>query len=328
MTTKTSLSVEKLLQKLIAEEAPPSLQELSALSDLSRSEVQRVREMWSAIPEPRRLESLRLLVEAAYEDIQLQLGRLLRVALEDESERIRALAILGLWEDDDEDLIGPLVQMLYNDPSEIVRAQAASALGQFVLGGELEEIDAAQAMRAEEALLDILQGEEEPLTIKCRALESMAFSGEAGVRQLIEDAYYSPYEEMQISALAAMGRSADTRWRSAAQAELENSSPEIRVAAARACGELEAEAALDDILALLTDEEKSVRLAAIFALGRIGGKMAEEALDVMLTSEDPDEVAAVEEALEEIVFFGNPDAIPLFDESEDDWEIDDDPDEW
>ncbi|MBI1295901.1 hypothetical protein GC175_13185 [bacterium] len=328
VTTKTSLSVEKLLEKLITDETPPTLQDLSAFSDLSRSNWGRVREMWSAIPEPRRFESVRLLVEAAYEEIQLQLGRLLRVALEDESERVRAVAITGLWEDNNEDLIGPLIQTLHNDPSETLRGLAAGALGPFILGGELEEIDAAQAMRAEEALLAVLHAEEEPISIQCRALESLSFSSEAGVRQLIEDAYYSPYDEMQVSALVAMGRSADTRWRAAAQQELDNSSPEIRAAAARTCGELEARDALDEILVLLEDEDKPVRLAAIFALGHLGGDEATEALNAMLESTDPDEVTAAEDALEEIVFFGDPNAIPLFDESEDEWETDDDPDDW
>ncbi|MEZ4718856.1 MAG: hypothetical protein R2851_22585 [Caldilineaceae bacterium] len=32
------------------------------------------------------------------------------------------------------------------------------------------------------------------------ALESLAYSGEIAMRQLIEDAYYAPEEEMRISA--------------------------------------------------------------------------------------------------------------------------------
>jgi HEAT repeat protein len=213
--------------------------------------------------------------------------------------------------------------MLLNDPSQPVRAAAAAALGPFILAGELEEIDAAQAMRAEEALLAILHSETEPLEVQCRALESLAFSGEAGMRQLIEDAYYSPYEEMQLSALVAMGRSADTRWRETARTELENPSSAIRAEAARACGELEASAALNDLFGLLADEEKAVRLAAIFALGRIGGKEAIEALEAMALSEDTDEEEAAQVALEEATFFGDEDAIPLFDEQDDDWDEDD-----
>jgi HEAT repeat protein len=326
VTTRTSISVDKLLQKLIADENPASLQELGALSDLSIPAWQRVRGLWSAIPEARRWQTVKDLVEASYADIQLELGRFLRVTIEDESDRVRAMAIHGLGEDVNEDLISPFVHMLNYDPSAPVRAAAATALGAFVLAGELEEIDSIQAMRAEEALLSVLHSETEALEVQCRALESVAFSSEAGIRQLIEDAYYSPYEEMQISSLVAMGRSADTRWRATAQTELENSSPEVRAEAARACGELEARAAVEDLLVLLTDEEKSVRLAAIFALGRLGGRAAEDALNTMLLSEDEDEVEAAEEALEEVVFFGKADEIPLYDESEVD--LDEDEDEW
>jgi hypothetical protein len=326
VTTRTSISVDKLLQKLITDENPPSLQELSAFSDLSIPGWQRVRGLWSAIPEARRWQTVKALVEAGYADIQLELGRFLRVAIEDESDRVRAIAIHGLGEDVGEDLISPFIHMLNYDPSAQVRAAAATGLGAFVLAGELEEIDSIQAMRAEEALLSVLHSETEPLEVQCRALESVAFSGEAGVRQLIEDAYYSPYEEMQISSLVAMGRSADTRWRATAQTELENSSPQVRAEAARACGELEARAAVEDLLVLLTDEEKSVRLAAIFALGRLGGRDAEDALNTMLLSDDEDEVEAAEEALEEVVFFGKADEIPLYDEVEAD--LDEDEDEW
>lgn len=326
MTTRTSISVDKLLQKLIADENFPSLQELGALSDLSIPGWQRVRGLWSAIPEARRWQTVKELVEASYTDIQLELGRFLRVAIEDESDRVRAMAIHGLGEDVSEDLISPFVHMLNYDPNAQVRAAAAAALGAFVLAGELEEIDSIQAMRAEEALLSVLHSETETLEVQCRALESVAFSGEAGIRQLIEDAYYSPYEEMQISSLVAMGRSADTRWRATAQTELENSSPQVRAEAARACGELEARAAIEDLLVLLTDEEKTVRLAAIFALGRLGGRDAEDALNTMLLSEDEDEVEAAEEALEEVVFFGKSDEISLYDESESD--LDEDDDEW
>jgi HEAT repeat protein len=69
-----------------------------------------------------------------------------------------------------------------------------------------------------------------------------------------------------------MGRSADIRWRGPVRVELRNPSSAIRAEAARACGELEAGAALHDLLDLLFDEDRQVRLAAIFALGRIGGR--------------------------------------------------------
>jgi HEAT repeat protein len=324
VSLKRSLSVENLLQKLIAEEALPSFQELTALSDLSQPDLQLVRGLWSAIPEERRYQVIKLLVDESYENFEIRVERLLRVALEDDNPAVRRLAIQGLWEDSGEDLIGPFIQLLYNDPDQTVRAAAAAALGLFVLAGELEELDASLAMRAEEALFAILHSDTEMLEVQCSALESVAFSAELGVRQLIEDAYYSPYEEMQTSALVAMGRSADTRWRSTVKTELDNDSPEMRAEAARACGELEAQDVVDTLIELLADPEKNVRLAAIFALGRIGGADAEDALAAVALSEDPDEVEAANDALDESSFFKDPDAVPILDESESDWDADED----
>lgn len=325
MTTKTTLTVAQLLERLATDPNFPALPELSALSDLTLSEQAQVRREWMTIPEERRNLAVQELTIASETELSLHLGRFLRVVLDDESSRNRALAVAGLWEEIDEALIGPLVDMLYNDLSEEVRAAAAEALGAYVLAGELDEIDPAQAMRVEEALLSILHSDVEPLEVQCRALESIAYSGETGVRQLIEDGYYSPYEEMRVAALNAMARSADIRWRDAAQAELLSPDAPMRIAAARACGELEHRNALPDIFELLSDEEKEVRLAALFALGRIGGKDAVEILTAAATSEDEDEAAAAEDALEDTLFASS--EIPLLDESDNEWDEESD-DDW
>jgi len=325
LNTQSKLSVQDLLQKLASSQELPGLAELSVLSDLGPADVRLLQERWPTIPEERRLHAVRSLVEEAKENLGLFLGDLLRLALTDPNSQIRQLAIQGLWEEISEDLVGPFVQLLLNDLDPAVRAEAAKALGAFVLAGELDELDASVGLRAEEALLSVLRNEEELLAVQSRALESLAFSGETGVRQLIEDAYYSPYEEMNVSALTAMGRSADIRWRGLVQAELRNPSPAMRAAAARACGELEAQAALDDLLNLLTDPDQEVRLAAIFALGRLGGDEAQEALEVMAAGEDELEAQAAAEALEEMDFYGDPQGIPLFDESlaePDEWDRD------
>ena len=217
---RPDITVGQLIALLRNTVEMPLLEQLYALSDLSLHDFEMLRDEWSLIAVDRRRMAVEQLVERAREDISLQLGRLLRLALTDDDAGIRQIAIEGLWDDEQGDLIGPFVYLLDNDPEEAVRAAAAAALGPYVLAGELDELDAALAMRAEEALLSILNDETEPLAVQCRALESIAYSGETGVRQLIEDAYYSPYEEMRISALYAMGRSADVRWRGLVHAEL------------------------------------------------------------------------------------------------------------
>ena len=207
--------------------------------------------------------------------------------------------------------------MLNNDPDIGVRAAAASALGPFVLAGELDEIEAAMAMRAEEALLAVVHAKGEHVEVQARALESVAYSGEAGLRQLIEDAYYAPEEEMRLASLRAMGRSADTRWRSMVRAELASPDPAMRVEAALAAGELEIKSAIPQIVAMLDDDELAVRLAAIEALGHLGGKVARTALRTLAAEGEADEAEAADIALEEMLFYAEPGAAPLVDGDED-----------
>lgn len=298
------VSLEELMTRLAADPAGLSLRHLLAFSDLSREGAAYVRQMWSAVPVERRRTIVRQLVGIAGEDLALQLGRLLRIALEDEDAQVRRFAIEGLMADEEisADLIGPLVQILHNDADNRTRGAAAQALGAYVLAGELDELDSALAMRVEEALMTTLLRDEEPLEVRCQALESLAYSGEIGMRQLIEDAYYAPEEEMRVSGLNAMGRSADVRWRNLARAELENPSAAMRTAAVAATGALENRAAVPELTELLSDESAEVRLAAIAALGQIGGKEVRELLEAMRLSDDPAEVEAADLALEEMMF--------------------------
>lgn len=311
----------------------PKGKQLAAFSDLTRQEVQLVQQSWPLIPVARRLQTATALLHAAEEDLQIHLGRMWRILLTDEESQIRVHAVRGLWEELEGDLIGPLIDLLHHDPEGAVRAEAAAALGNYMLASELEEISPALGIKVEEALLSVLQGESDTPEVQSRALESIAFSGETGVRELIEDAYYSPIEEMRVSALRAMGRSADVRWRGLVRAELQNPDVEMRAEAARAAGELEDHQALKDLLELLGDESDEVRLAAIFSLGRLGGREAREAL-AFLIEEDAEsaEAEAAEIALEEMLYYADLDAIPLLDENLDmdgwdpdseDWDDDD-----
>ncbi len=324
---RARLSVADLLQSLQESGSEVALRDLFVLSDLTRAEMESVEAVWGQVPVARRRRVIALLVESAEEHIELQLGRLLRVALRDADATVRRLAIDGLWEEVDPSLIGPLVQFLHNDSDAGVRAAAARALGAFVLAGELDEIDAAQAMRAEQALLAIVANDQEPLNVQCRALESLAYSGEAGMRQLIENAYYAPEEEMRVSAVRAMGRSADTHWRGMVRAELSSPDAAMRAEAARACGELETKSATPQLLELLDDQEQSVRLAAIDALGHLGGKEARDALRALADAGDPEEAEAAEIALDELLFYDDAGAIPLLDEDDED-EDDADSEHW
>ena len=300
------LTVEQLFAKINNNPSEVTGVDLFALSDLNRADAEYVRTHWLRLPATQRRGILEQVVTTAEEQLDLAPGEFLRIALRDEDSQVRQLAVEGLWEDESEDLIGPYIQMLQNDGDAKVQAVAATALGTYVLLGELEELQPALAMRVEGCLFEVLEDKTQPLLVQCRALESLAFSSDEGLRPLIEEAYYSPYEEMRLSALRAMGRSSDIRWRKMAQAELQSPDAAMRAEAAIACGELEHKAATKELLGLLGDEEQIVRLSTIYALGHIGGKTIRDVLRKIAADTDHvEEAEAAEEALEEMLFFAN-----------------------
>jgi HEAT repeat protein len=289
-----------------------STQYLYSLSGMTRERLMRFQEVWPGVEVGRRRVLLRSLVELTELSFEVNFDPIFLVALGDDDSEVRAAAIGGLWENEDQALIGPLVHLLRADEASNVRAAAAMALARFVLLGELEKIDRAPAMLAEEALLETLRSAEEDLEVRRRAVEALAYSGEAGVRQIIEAAFYDEDEKMQASALFAMGRSADPYWCKLLVRELDNPSPELRFEAARACGELENQLAVSRLIQMSTgDRDREVQQAAVGALGRIGGREAREALETFYESEDEVLSEAAAESLDEMDLVGDSLAIPL-----------------
>lgn len=329
---KTKVDIQTVLTRLADLEKRPSLSILYNLSDLGREEVLRFQATWSELPVSRRRWIARNLVELAEEHVELYYNPLFRWLLKDPDPVVRVQAIEGLWEDENVNLINPLVRMLREDPDENVRAAAASALGRFVLLGELGEIDGPLAMVAEKALLAAIHTPQESLEVRRRAVEAIAYSSESGIRDVIRNAYYDEDERMRISAVFAMGRSADRYWRSIVLAELKSTLPEMRFEAARACGELELRDAVPMLGMLTEDEDIEVRQAAIWALGRIGGREARRILLKHLHSKEEAIRDAAEAALEELTFGEDALSFPVYDDEEEDndmefWDsLDDDQD--
>ncbi len=323
-----SLPLEQVLQILV-DGQPVAPNELGIFSNLTAVEAREVARRWPEIAGELRAAIVSTLVELDEGVVLLDLGEFLRVALADSFAPVRVWAIEGLHEFLSADLLTRFIALARSDEDAGVRAAAAEALGPFVLAGELDEFDAALSMRAEQTLLELLGDETQPVAVQCRALESIAYSGEAGVRQLIEESYYDENDELRVSAVVAMGRSADTHWRRMVVAELSSASPRMRAEACYACGELEATAGRSVLLELLLDEEEAVRLGAIFALARVGGEQARDALRLVADGEDDVLAEAAAVALEEMLFYagGEADTAPLFDDDNDD-DMDDDFDDW
>jgi hypothetical protein len=119
---------------------------------------------------------------------------------------------------------------------------------------------------------------------------------------LISAAYAAPEEKVRISAIFAMGRSADSRWARQVCQELSSPNPELRYEAARACGELQLSEAVSELEELADDADREVQEAALWALGQIGGEKARQILERYCHTQDEATRTAAEAALDELEF--------------------------
>ena len=285
---------------------------LFILSKMDQADLEALKKIWPTIATERRRDVMRELLEISEENFEVDFDPVFFLGMADQDPDVRALAVGGLWENEQPALIGPLLHLLQADEAAIVRAAAASALGRFIYLSELEELDREYIIPIKKGLLDTIHQPAEDIEVRRRAVESVSFLGEAEVRQIVENAYYDDDEKMQVSAIFAMGRSADITWCSRVIAELDNPNSEIRFEAARACGELEAAEAVSKLIELIdTDPDLQVQEMSIWALGRIGGSVAREGLEICTGSENEAIAQAAEDALDEINLFGA--ALDLFD---------------
>jgi HEAT repeat protein len=296
--------------------------QLYILSRMDQETLNIFKTLWPAIPTDRRRDVMQELMEISEANFEVDFDPVFLLGLGDQDAEVRATAIKGLWEHEKPSLILPLIHLLKNDETAIVREAAAAALGKFIYLRELEEIDWGEANLAEEALLETVQLAGEDLNVRRRAVESLGYSSDSRIPGVIESAYYHENEKMQVSAIFAMGRTADTRWLPLIIEELDSPLAEMRYEAARACGELEAQNSVGQLIRLLeNDSDLEVQEMTIWALGRIGGPAAKTALEACLESENEAIALAAEDALDELNMFG--DALMMYDFSSDDYEDDD-----
>jgi HEAT repeat protein len=137
------------------------------------------------------------------------------------------------------------------------------------------------------------------------ALESLGYSSRPEVTTLIESAFHREDPAWQASSLVAMGRSADERWDEEVIRSLVHVNDRIRKAAVQAAGELALQSARPILLKMLGEEEDdSVLRAVIWSLSQIGGEDVRTYLENLLDGleEDDDQMAFLEEALDNLAF--------------------------
>lgn len=271
------------------------------LSHLTRDEVAELSPVWLGLSAAHRRRVMRGLVESAEADIEMDYRHIGLLGLDDPDPVVRETAIDLLWEDESLELMSRLVALARQDPVREVRAAAVSALGRFILAGELGHIEQSLTLPAQDAALGLLTAPDEDVYVVRRALEAISNCGHAIVPDAIHRAYHSGERLMRVSSLFAMGRSCDSRWADIVLEEIDSHDPEMRYEAARAAGQLELKGAVPKLAQLVLDDDREVLLAAVGALGEIGGKKAMRVLEHLLEraeeQEDEDLILAVEDAI-------------------------------
>ncbi|MCA9981187.1 MAG: HEAT repeat domain-containing protein, partial [Anaerolineales bacterium] len=228
-----------------------SIAKLYHLSDLPQELMDRLVTAWPTIPLGRRQKIARHLADIMEENYQVDFTPLFAHFLQDPHAEVRRAALDGLWDSSDTSLIPAVIALMQNDAEESVRVAAASALGHYVLMAQWGEIDPAADKPIVPALLAELDNDGVSLSMRRAALESVAASGHGRVPDLIQAAYASNRYELRLSAVYAMGYSADRRWLSTVLLELDHDEPDMRIEAARAAGMLSASDAIEKLAELI-----------------------------------------------------------------------------
>ncbi len=271
------------------------------LSDISTEQVDSIRPTWQALTPPVQRAIMRGLIESQEASFQLDYRTFGFSVLDSADPRVREHAIEILWEDQSLTLMHRLITIAQTDENRDVRAAAAGALGRFILAGELDEIPHDVTQNAETAVFHIWEDESEDVEVRRRALESFANCSRPSVTPSIQSAYESTYPEMRVSALFAMGRTADKRWQDIITMELDSHEPAMRYEAARAAGEINILEAVPKLAEMTLEDDRELMEIAIWSLGEIGGRAALRVLESLVEhaeeQNDYDLVEAIEDAM-------------------------------
>jgi len=289
---------------------------LNLFSDIGPLELKTLLDVWPRVELKRKLslfEGLESLVEG---DTLVSFDDFARPLLNDPEAEVRMRALRLLIECEDEKIIPTYLNLLKHDADAEVRAQAATNLGFFVAQGELEEISEKTYSEVQAGLLESARGED-ATRVRRHALEALGFASKPEVDALIGAALQHKDADWQASALVAMGRSADERWEDQILRALLDENDTVRLAAVQAAGNLPLKSARTVLLRMLAEgeEDDDIIGAAIWSLSQIGGEDVRTFLEALLDqteeAEDEDQIALLEEALDNLAFTEDLDRLEL-----------------
>jgi HEAT repeat protein len=278
---------------------------LHKFSDISLEQLAELKKSWLEIPVSRKINLLGDLEEIAEADTLVCFDDFARfVLVEEKNPQVLSAAIRLLWECEDSKLI-PFYMENTNQSDDILRAAAVAALGLFIYLGELDEIPKELQKKIEGRLLWIFNNDPQ-VQVRRKALESLGYSSRKEVIKIIQKSYENELPEWRASALFAMGRSADPRWKNYILENISEDNPEIKAEAIRAAGQLELRHARPALLELLKEPfelDSDLRSIIIWSLSQIGGKNVRKTLErILAETDDDDEALFIDNALENLDF--------------------------
>jgi HEAT repeat protein len=283
----------------------PSLRLIYDLSDMSPANFDTFKSAWPEASDERRAALARHMADIAEENYVVNFAPVFLHLLSDPLPAVKVAALDGLWDAEDAEMAPTIISLLRDDINVEVRAAAARSLAHFILLGEWGLIDDYNTPLIVDALLAVYEQPRTPDEVRRAALEAMSSVTHPRIAGLIEDAYEEGDNDLQLSAIFAMGNSADNRWLPTLEQELTSESAEFRAEAARACGLLGDEAVVEALEELLTDEDSEVIAAVIEALGQIGGETAFVILSGLSENPDYEEFGEViDNAMDEMEWAG------------------------
>jgi HEAT repeat protein len=292
-----------------AGDAVPDETLIYGLSELTDDQIATLRPTWLALDTAYRQILMGVLADEMDSNYELDYQSIGVLALDDSDDQVRRSAIELLSESEDLAVMDRLIHIVSHDNSDDVRAEAMRVLGNFILLGELGDIDEDETKRAQKLALSVYKNDEEDIQVRARSLEAIANFGYGKINQMIEESYRSYDEILKIASIVAMGRTADSRWEDIVLEELEIGFDDMQIEAARASGELQLKDAVPHLAVLLKEGDREAQQVCIWALGEIGGKEATRVLESAATdaeeAEDGEMIDLIDDALSNANFAGS-----------------------
>jgi HEAT repeat protein len=304
--TEVPLDLRKYISEILDENKLLVKSDLSRLTGLRNEDLKFMEQGWKDAEVKRRRKILSDLRELTNKNLSLDFSRIFFFCMYDPDAKVRADAVLGVGEEEDENLVPALARVINDDSSAEVRAAAATALGKLAMQGELGKISDQKTEIVYTALLGALDKTSESFKVKNAALESIAPLSKPRVRGLIEQAYHSESSDTRVSAITAMGLNCNRMWLPALTEELHSDNDSYRLAAVRALGELAEEDGVLFLVDTIQDENPKIQEEAIRSIGEIGGDEAKNILNALLQDPEQRIRRAAKTALKALEFCEDP----------------------